>query len=59
MELDFLNCNWSSDLTKKITESTIILAADGKCMSFKYNSLVVYWIIKLEKRGLFPFFSFQ
>ncbi|XP_044582074.1 methyltransferase-like protein 22 [Cotesia glomerata] len=28
MELDFLNCNWSSNLTKKITESTIILAAD-------------------------------
>ncbi|XP_057328193.1 methyltransferase-like protein 22 [Microplitis mediator] len=28
MELNFLDCNWSSDLTEKILETTIILAAD-------------------------------
>ncbi|XP_053594877.1 methyltransferase-like protein 22 isoform X2 [Microplitis demolitor] len=28
MELNFLDCNWSSDLMEKILETTIILAAD-------------------------------
>lgn len=40
MELDFKNLCWSDELKKAVTESNIILAADGK--SFYFNFFLVF-----------------